>query len=167
MAKEKSTIQVTPRQNDALARRLSSSNPHGTGQRKIPLKEPKRWQLYIANDYNNEDELYRMVHDLGWEPLHVDDLACKPSDIGFRVSEDGHLVRGPQGREMIFKMAIEDYRVLEQRKTEANNATIGKPGKTKQAVTNAVAAVHGDEAASFVDKHFVGQVTDTQEPLPQ
>lgn len=161
----KSTIQVTKRRNDALARRLSG-NPHSSGLRTIPLKEPKKWQLYIGNNYNNDDDLYRLVHEEGWEPLAPADLACKPEEIGFQVSPDGKLVRGTQGREMIFKMDKADYDLLQMRKTEVNNATIGKPGKTKAAVTNAVAAVHGDEAASFVDKHFVGQVTDTQEPIP-
>ncbi len=51
--------------------------------------------------------------------------------------------------------------------TDANNAQIGRPGKTKAAAANAVASVYGDEAATFVDKHLVGTVTDTQEPLPQ
>jgi hypothetical protein len=164
-AAPKSTISVTPRRNDALARRLSG-NPHSTGMRTIPLKDPTAWQLYIGNNYNNDDELYRMVHELGWEPLVVSDLTCKPEEIGFRVSEDGRLVRGPQGREMIFKMPIADYRALEQRKTEANNATIGKPGATKAAAANAVGAAFGDEAAAFVDKHLVGHVTDTQELVP-
>ena len=162
----KSTIQVTKRRNDALAKRLSSPNPNATGQRAIPLKEPKRWQLYIGNNYNNDDDLYRLVHEAGWEPLELADLACKPEDVGFRLSEDGKLVRGPQSREMIFKMDIEDYKLLQQRQTDANNATIGKPNKTKQSVTEAVAAVHGGEAADFVQKHFVGHVTDTQESLP-
>ena len=161
----KSQIQVTPRKNDVLARRLSG-NPHSTGLRTIPLKEPKRWQLYIGNNYNHDDDLYRMVHELGWEPLEAADLACKPEEIGFRVSEDGKLVRGTQGREMIFKMAIEDYKALQAKQTEANNATIGKPSKTKAAAANAVAAAFGDEAGSFVDKHLVGTVTDTVEPLP-
>jgi hypothetical protein len=121
----------------------------------------------VANNYNNDDDLYRMVHERGWEPLEAADLACKPEDIGFRVSEDGKLVRGPQGREMIFKMAKDDYQALQQRKTEVNNASIGKPAKTKAAAATAVAAAFGDEAGSFVDKHLVGQVIDTQEPLPQ
>jgi|SoiMethySBSTD1v2_1073268.scaffolds.fasta_scaffold396779_2 hypothetical protein len=161
----KSQIQVTPRKNDVLARRLAG-NPHSTGLRSIPLKEPKRWQLYIANDYNHDDDLYRMTHELGWEPLEAADLACDPKDIGFRVSEDGKLVRGPQGREMIFKMAKEDYALLQQKQTEANNATIGRPGKTKAAAAEAVTAVHGPEAGEFVHKHLVGTVTDTVEPLP-
>lgn len=162
----KSQITVTPRKNDVLARRLSG-NPHGSGLRSIPLKEPQRWQLYIANNYNHDDDLYRMTHELGWLPLEADDLACKPDEIGFRVSEDGKLVRGTQGREMIFKMAKEDYAELQQKQTEANNKTIGRPGATKAEAANAVAAVHGPEAGDFVHKHLTGTVTDTVEPLPQ
>lgn len=162
----KSQIQVTPRKNDVLARRLSG-NVHGSGLRKIPLKEPHKWQTYIGNNYNSDDDLYRIVHELGWLPLQPEDLACKPEEIGFRLSEDGHLVRGSQGREMLFKMDKADYAALQAKQTEANNATIGRPQKTKEAAANAVAAVHGPEAADFVHKHFVGTVTDTQEPMPQ
>jgi hypothetical protein len=162
----KSQISVTPRKNDVLARRLAG-NPHSSGLRSIPLKEPQKWQLYIGNNYNNDDDLYRLVHEAGWLPLEEVDLACKPEEIGFRVSEDGKLVRGPQGREMIFKMDKVDYAILQQKLTEANNATIGRPGKTKDAAANAVAAVHGPEAGDFVHKHLTGTITDTVEPLPQ
>jgi hypothetical protein len=162
----KSQISVTPRKNDVLARRLAG-NPHKSGLRSIPLKEPQKWQLYIANDYNHEDDLYRMTHELGWLPLAVEDLACKPEDIGYRVSPDGNLVRGAQGREMVFKMDKADYAELQKRQTEANNATIGREGKTKAAAAEAVASAHGPEAGDFVHKHLVGTVTDTIEPLPQ
>ena len=159
-------IQVTPRRNAALARRLSG-NPHASPTREIPMKEPGKWQLYIANDYNNADDLYRMVHEKGWEHLREEDIACKPREIGYRVSEDGHLVKGPQGREQVFKMRIEDYNALKMRETEYNNSTIGRPGKAKAAAASAVASAFGDEAGTFVDKHLVGEITDTVEPLPQ
>lgn len=162
----KSTVQVTKRRSDALARRLSG-NPHSSGLRSIPLKEPHKWQLYIGNNYNNDDDLYRLVHDEGWEPLELADLACKPEEIGYRVSEDQRLVKGPQGREMVFKMDKADYAALQARKTEANNATIGRASKTKAAAAEAVTAAFGPEAGEFVDKHLTGTITDTVEPLPQ
>lgn len=162
----KPVVQVTSRKNSALARRLApGGNPHATGTRSIPLREPGRWMLYIANNYGNDDELYRMRHELGWEPLEIGDLACKPEEVGFRVNETGDLVRGPQGREVIFKMAVEDYRILAMRKTERNNAGVGRPGQTKQQIAQAAAATFGPEAGDFADKHITGTVTDTVEVI--
>jgi len=164
MAK-RSHIVVAPRRNEALEKRLSG-NPHTTGLRHIPLREPGKWQLYIANDYNQDDDLYRMVHEFGWLPLEADDLAVDPKEIGYRRSEDGRIVRGPQGREMVFKMAKRDYDLLQARKTEANMAQIGKPAKTKQAVAESLASAFGPEAGDTAAKHFHGHVTDTQEVIP-
>jgi hypothetical protein len=167
VAPRKPAIAVSSRANAALMRRLQpGANPYISTSRAIPLKEPHKWQLYIANDYAEPDFFYRMIHELGWIPLEVGDLACEPEECGFRRSETGHLVRGPQGREMIFKMDKADYAILMQRKTERNNATVGNPGKTKQATANAAAQAFGPEAGDAVYKHFQGTVTDTLEPLP-
>lgn len=159
-------VQVTSRRNAALARRLApGANPHGVANRTIPLNEPSRWQLYIANDYNGADDLYRMVHEYGWTPLAPEDLACKPEDIGYRINESNHLVRGPQGREVIFKMDKVDYRELMQRKTERNNKGIGSASKTRTQVAEAASNAFGAEAADFIYKNVKGTVTDTQEPV--
>lgn len=166
-ATPKPVVQVTSRRNAALARRLApGANPHASGTKDIPLKDKGRWKLYLANDYAGGDELYRMRHEMGWEPLELSDLACKPEEIGYRVNEDGHLVRGPQGREVLFKMAIEDYRVLEMRKTELNNRGIGSASKTKSIAAEAAASTFGPEAGDYVHKHVVGTVTDSREALP-
>jgi hypothetical protein len=160
-------VQVTNRRNAALERRLAKgSNPHATGSRNIPLKEPSRWQLYVGNNYNSDDDLYRIVHEYGWAPLELSDLACKPEDIGYRVNETGHLVRGPQGREVIFKMAIEDYRELMRRKTERNNQGIGSARKTRQQVAEAAATTFGPEAGDYIEKHVTGEVRDSRESRP-
>jgi len=165
--KAKKAVQVTSRRNAALARRLTpGGNPHATGNKTIPLKEPRRWHLYIANDYAGGDELYRMRHELGWEPLELSDLACKPEEIGYRVNEDGHLVRGPQGREVIFKMLKEDHNELMRLKTERNNAGIGSASKTRNQVAEAAASTFGPEAGDYIHKHVTGEVRDTRESQP-
>ncbi len=162
----KSAIQVTTRKNDALARRLAGGNPFATGTRAIPLKEPARWHTRIENDYADEGQVYRAVHEGGWLPLEPGDLACTPEEVGLRLNEMGYLVRGIQGREVVLKMAREDYRLLEQAKTRANNATIGRPDKIKHEMANAAAAAHGAQAGDFVHNHVHGTVTDTVERLP-
>lgn len=159
-------VQVTSRRNAALARRLApGGNPHATSARTIPLREPHRWQLYIANDYAGQDELYRMVHEYGWLPLEPADLACAAEEIGYRVNESNHLVRGPQGREVIFKMDKGDYALLMQRKTERNLKGIGSASKTRTQVAEAASNAFGAEAADFIYKNVKGTVTDTQEPV--
>ena len=159
-------VQVTSRRSTALARRLApGGNPHATSARTIPLKEPHRWQLYIANDYAGQDELYRMVHEYGWLPLSPEDLDCTAEEIGYRVNETNHLVRGPGGREVIFKMDKGDYRLLMQRKTERNMKGIGSASKTRTQVAEAASNAFGAEAADFIYKNVKGTVTDTQEPV--
>lgn len=164
---EKPVIQVTSRRSAALERRLAKgANPHATSAKVIPLKEPHRWQLYIGNDYAGDDGLYRMVHEYGWLPLSPEDLACKPDEIGYRVNESGHLVRGPQGREVVFKMDKSDYAILMQRKTERNMQGIGSASKTRTQVAEAAASAFGPEAGDYIHKHVTGTVTDTREALP-
>jgi hypothetical protein len=163
----KPIVQVTSRRSAALERRLSKgANPHATSAKVIPLKDPHRWQLYIGNDYAEDDGLYRIVHEYGWLPLAREDLACKPEEIGFRVNESGHLVRGPQGREVVFKMDKADYAVLQQRKSEANMRGIGSASKTRQQVAEAAASQFGAEAGEYIHKSVTGTVTDTREALP-
>ena len=162
----KPSVQVTSRRNAALARRLApGGNVFGGGTRAIPLKEPKRWHTRIENDFGDDQSVYRAIHDLGWEPLEPSDLSCKPEDVGLRVNEAGHLVRGAQGREVVLKMAIEDYREVEQMKTARNLSGLGSPSKTKAQTANAAAAAFGPEAGDFVEKHVTGTVTDRQGPL--
>jgi len=166
-APAKPTVQVVSRRNAALERRLAKgANPHATSAKVIPLKEPHRWQLYIGNDYAEDDGLYRIVHEYGWTPLSPDDLACKPEEIGYRVSVSGHLVRGPQGREVVFKMDKQDYAILMQRKTEKNMQGIGSAAKTRTQVAEAAASHFGPEAGDYIHKHVTGTVTDTRESLP-
>ncbi len=164
---EAPVVKVTSRRSAALERRLSpNANPHSTGSRKIPLKEPERWQLYIANDYAGQDDLYRMVHEYGWLPLDPADLDCRPEEIGYRVNESNHLVRGPQGREVVFKMDKRDYALLVQRKTEANMRGMGSQSKTKAMMAEATGAAFGSAAGDFIDKQVFGNIRDTREVMP-
>lgn len=166
-APAKPVVQVTSRRNAALQRRLApGGNVFGGGSRAIPLKEPQRWHTRVDNDFADAQQVYRSVHEHGWEPLTVDDLACKPEEVGLRLNEQGYLVRGVQGREVVLKMAKEDYREVERLKTEANMRGIGSPSKTKQHMAEAAAAQFGPEAGDFVASHVTGTVTDTKGTLP-
>lgn len=152
----KSAISVTNRADSAktrnvvLARRLASGSVDGGGTREIPLKEPGKWYTRIENTYADEGRFYQMVHTLGYEPLKPEDLACTPEQAGFRVSEDGNLVRGPQGQEMIFKMGKEDRAMLDQQFTQQNMRGIGSKSRAKADVANAASGSLGAEAADYL-----------------
>lgn len=145
------------RRNPALARRLAG-NPFGGGSRAIPMKEPGRWQTYVANTYVNDGEFLSMK-ERGWVPVKPEDLACQVEESGFRLSPDGYLVRGPQGQEMLFKMAVEDHRLLTQAKTDANMKGIGSAKQVKQDTAAAAVGPLGSEAADYISK-LDGQVVD-------
>lgn len=164
-AGRKSNITVTSRgdqaktRNAVLARRLQGGNIHGAGgTRAIPLKEDG-FYTRIENNYADESMHYRMVHELGYEPLRPEHLNCKPEEIGFKVSADGFLVRGPNGGEMIYRMANEDRKLLEQAQTEANNAGIGSRSKTQSQMAEVAGKQFGDEAGSYMAS-LEGQVID-------
>lgn len=154
-AKTRATLDA---RNPALARRLAG-NPHGGGSRAIPLKEPGRYHTYIANTYIDDSEFLNMK-ERGWEPLTPDDLSCPVKESGFRLSADGYLVRGPQGQEMIFKMPIEDYALLEEAKTAANLKGIGSAKKIKADMAEAASGSLGDEAAEYLS-NLDGTIVDT------
>lgn len=144
--------------NAALARRLSG-NPFGGGTKALPLKEPHRWHTYLANTFVDENAFYAMK-EMGWVPLTADDLACSVEESGLRLSPQGYLVRGAEGREMMFKMAAEDYRLLTQAKSDANLRSIGSASRTRSDIAEAASSQLGDEAASYLSK-LDGQVIDT------
>ena len=145
--------------NVALARRLSSGRVHGGGSRTVPLKEPERWHTYIANTWAT-DSAFHDMREGGWVPLLPGDLACPVEESGFRLSEDGYLVRGEKGREMIFKMDVADYALLEAAKTRHNMQGIGSAKRVREDIASAAAGPLGSEAAEFLH-NMPGQVLDT------
>ena len=154
----KATTAISSRRSAALARRLAPGGhvfPRGVTD--IPLNEPG-WTLRVFNNQIHENKHYSAVHEAGWEPLKPEHLAAPPEELGLRVNEAGVIVRGERGNEMYCRMPTADYNVIQLKKTEANNRDLGRGAKA--AVANAVASAHGDEAADFAHKHFVGTVED-------
>lgn len=147
--KVKTDLAAVARDNPALARRLQSGNVHGGGNRDIPLKEPARWQTYLANTYANDNAFFEM-RELGWIPLTADDLSCTVQEAGFRLSPDNYIVRGPQGQEMLWKMDKQHYRLLEQARTAANLKGIGSAKKIKADMAEAASSQMGGEAADYI-----------------
>lgn len=154
-----SNLASVARDNPALARRLKSGNVNGGGNRELPLKEPQRWQTYLANTYANDNAFFEM-RELGWIPLVADDLKCEVQESGFRLSTDGYLVRGPQGQEMLWKMDRDHYRLLEQARTASNLRGIGSAKKIKSDLAEAASSQMGGEAGDYIH-NLDGQVIDS------
>lgn len=139
------------RANPVLAKRLATGNVNGGGTSGLPLREPERWYTRIENQLADPNMFYRMKNELGYEPLTAEDLGCTPQEAGFRVSEDGYLIRGAVGHEeMVFKMSREDRALLEQAATEANLRGIGSASKIKSDAAEAVASQFGGEAGDYI-----------------
>lgn len=162
MAEKKPAITVTPRSDestwsadDIIARRLGGE-PFGLKSDQIPLKEPGKWALRIANTQVHDSRHYDMVHKLGYVPLTVDDLApgVDPPSIGFRLAEDGKtLCRGVRGDEVLYKMPKSAYDKIQMAKAEANTKSLKSERAAKHEAAEAAVAVHGDQAAEYLTQH--------------
>jgi len=153
-AAAKASLAAIARENPALARRLASGTINGGGSVTIPLREPERWYTRIDNQLADPNMFYRMRHELGYEPLTPEDLpeGVSPTSIGFRVSEDGYLVRGAAGQEeMPFKMARDHRALVDQMATEQNLKGIGSAKKIREDMANAAGSQMGSEAGDYIN----------------
>ena len=163
---------VTPRTeegtwsaDDVIQKRLAGA-PFGVRAEAIPLKEPGRWHLYIANSLGDEGRHYDMVHRKGWIPCTVDDLApgIVPESIGLRLAEDGRaLVRGARGDERVYKMDKALYDRVQAAKAESNVKGMRSETAAKSEAAEAAVAQHGAEAAEFIAKNTRMSIRDTQQ----
>ena len=76
--------------DDIIAKRLSGQ-PFGVRSDVIPMREPGKWALRVANSDVHESRHYDMTHKLGYLPVLSSDLAegVTPESMGFRIAEDG------------------------------------------------------------------------------
>lgn len=149
--------------DDVRAKRLGGQ-PFGLKVSAIPMREREKWQLYIANTSVDDARHFKMVAELGWEPVTAADLApgVTPESLGFRVSEAGAICRGARGDEVVYKMPKADYDRLQQQKAAKNIEGIGSQSKSRMAVAEAASSQLGDEAAEFLSHHAVINVQDSQ-----
>ena len=170
MNDKKPSITVTPRADesswsadDVIAKRLSGQ-PFGVRTDEIPLREPGKWQLYVASSQGNEGRHYEMTHKKGWVPCSTADLpdGISAESIGFRVAEDGTtLVRGVRGEEVVYKMPKTTYDRLQRLKAADNVKGMSSPKAAQQDLAEAAAAAHGSEAADYISQHAQVTVRDT------
>ena len=136
--------------DEVIARRLAGQ-PFGTRNTTIPLRDAGRWATYETNSLADPNRHYRMVHELGWVPVRVEDLApgLTPESIGWQVGDGGQLVRGVKSDQRLYKMPLEQQQAIAKAKADANMRGMGSAAAVKKAVVEAASGQLGDEAASF------------------
>jgi hypothetical protein len=134
-----------------IERRLQSGSIFGTSSKPIPLKDPKAWALRIVNSKVNNQHLYDMQAEKGWIYVVLDDLDVRPDEIGFREL-DGRIVRGTQGEEVLMKMPLADFKLVQKEKEKVNRSqTLGKKA-VRNTIMGAMHAAGDDQGAAFMEK---------------
>ena len=117
----------------------------------IPLAEPDRWTVRIANSQISEGHIYDLQSEKGWVYASAADLAVAPHEVGL-TERDGRLVRGDKGSEVLMKMERADYAAVQKLKDQTNRVQTFGQKATKAAIMNAASAGLGDQGASFLQR---------------
>lgn len=126
-----------------LERRLRA--PYGAPSVPTLLRTPGQWAVRIVNTGVRQGRVHDMTANKGWTFVEAEELLGRPDELGFRV-QDGRLVRGERGEEVLMKMPQADFEAISEAKTRVNLHTMGK----KDDVAQQVARVHGSEAGDAV-----------------
>jgi hypothetical protein len=139
-----------------IDRRLQ--HPFGTPSRAIPLTGAKTgWVVRtFCADAEHPNRHYDAVSRLGWEPLTPEDVAVSVESLGFTLSADRRIVRGPHGHEVLMAMPADAYAKVQQAKADHNLRAV-KPKATRESVADATGKAYGDEAGATIQKHFSQQ----------
>lgn len=145
---------TAPTRVSVINRRLA--NPFGTPSRDIPLRGDKArgWVVRtFATDPEHPNRHYDAVHRLGWTPLRPSDLAVSAESLGYSVSPDGRIIRGPKGAEVLMAMPEDDWQAVQKAKSDENLRKLS-PAYTRNEVAQAVAKDEGAEAGETVYNAF-------------
>ena len=135
-----------------VERRLKSGSVFTAGSKPIPLTEPDRWTIRIVNSQITDARLWEMQAEKGWVYLEVADLAIQPEEIGFRV-QDGKVVRGTHGHEVLMKMPKADYQAIARLKDRENRKnTLGDKAVKAAIVSAADREDQSGRGAEFLDQ---------------
>lgn len=135
-----------------VERRLRSGSVFSAGSRPIPLNAPETWQVRSVNSQISDSRLYDMQAEKGWVYVTPEDLAVKPEEIGWR-EQDGRIVRGTHGTEVLMKMRRVDYQAVQALKEDVNRKNTFGDKATKSAVLAAAGAEEdGARGAEFLDR---------------
>jgi hypothetical protein len=142
-----------------IDRRMQS--PYGVGTVPITLKTPGQWAIRIVYSKLRAGHIYSMTQQKGWVFVEPSELDSTPEEYGF-TAKDNRLVRGDHGEEVLMMMPLEDFKRIQQAKTDYNNNELGKK-KMQQSAAQAAAKQLGDQAGDGVFNAFKhGDVVDTR-----
>jgi hypothetical protein len=170
---KKAVITVAPRTDeafdfDAILRQRMEGDPFGLPSDNLPpFADKAQWAYYIGNSLANDNAHYEMQARMGWRPVKASELPAgvKPEDVGWRASEDGTLVRGTRGDEVLYKMPKEVREALLHKQAAINKRGTGSAKAVKADVAQAVAGQMGSEAADFAQSNITITGSDREGPL--
>jgi hypothetical protein len=129
-----------------IDRRLA--NPFGLPSQAIYLKEGQ-WALRWFAESVRTGRIYQ-AQQLGWDFVLPEELRGTPSDAG-AIIVDGRVVRGDAGnREILMKMAAEDFAKIQKAKADKNLRDLGSVAKLKESAANKASTELGDQAANAI-----------------
>ena len=121
-----------------IERRIKSGRIFSQGSQPIPLVEPDRWSIRIVNTQISDSRLWEMQADKGWIHVASTDLAVKPEEVGFR-EQDGRVVRGTHGHEVLMKMERTEYAAVQKAKDQTNRELTFSQKALRPAIANVAA----------------------------
>jgi len=131
---------------DVITRRLA--NPMGNESLEIPSHPKGKWIFYIGNSAMAPDRIWRLRQRKGWEFALPEDSGGggTPEDFGFD-QRNGRLVRGDRGSEVLMKMDVDEWKLIQQAKSDANT----KAMKGIKDIPQRAASELGDEGPQAAD----------------
>jgi hypothetical protein len=146
---------VTPKKAKAISiveRRLKSGSIFSASSKPVPLVDPDRWTIRIVNSQISDNRIWDMQADKGWVYAAPSDIAVPLHEIGFR-EQDGRVVRGQHGHEVVMKMERDDYAAVQKAKDAENRKQTFGAKATKEAILSAAAGEQdGDRGAEFLSR---------------
>lgn len=160
---------LTPKKREltVVERRLKSGSIFAASSKPIPLTEPDRWTVRFVNSQISDNRIWEMQADKGWVYAALEDLAVKPEEVGCRL-QDGRIVRGQHGHEVLMKMERDDYAAIQKAKDKANRDMTFGAKATKDAIVSAAGAAEGigPQGAEFLSRNLQNvTITDSREAV--
>lgn len=141
-----------------LDRRLAS--PFGAPSVAITLNTPGLWAIRVANTSVRAGRVHDMTANKGWTFVEASELDGRPDELGFRV-QDGRLVRGERGEEVLMKMPQADFDAIVDAKARVNLRALGKKDETAQRVAQQFGAEAGETVYNRIN------IADTRAAEPE
>ena len=150
-----------------VERRLKSGSIFSASSKPIPLVDPDRWTVRVVNSQISEARVWEMQADKRWVYATPEDIAIPVTELGFR-EQDGRVVRGQHGYEVLMKMERDDYAAIAKAKDDANRKMTFGAKAVKDTIIAAAGAEEGigAQGAEFLARNINNvTVTDSREAV--